>query len=177
MKGFYFNLLARPRHLLWLRAGLLLLGGLALAAAVGYGQWRLYPELSAQRERLQSERARLGAPVRSASLKPVELAQAWQRARSVSQQLRLPWQRFFVALGEASKGDDVALISIEPDPLKGHVVLVAEARNLGSMLHFVSALQASPDFTGVVLQSHTLNMAMPERPVRLRLSATWRTAE
>jgi len=71
----------------------------------------------------------------------------------------------------------VALLSIEPDATKGHVVLVAEARSLDAMLHFVADMQKSPDFSEVVLQSHTVNRNVPEKPVRFRLSATWRTSE
>jgi len=56
-------------------------------------------------------------------------------------------------------------------------VLVAEGRDLTSMLKFVSDMQKSPDFSEVVLQSHTINSKMPEKPVRFRMSATWRTTE
>ncbi len=177
MKSFYFNLVARPGYLFWLRGFMLLLGAAALAAVAAYGQWVLYPKLSAQRELMQVEVTKLGAPAPTSTLKPAELAKAWQQARGVSVQLSLPWQRFFVALGEASKNGNVAFISIEPDPLKGHVVLVAEARNMEFMLKFVSDLQSSPDFSEVALQSHTINKAVPEKPVRFRVAAIWRTTE
>lgn len=177
MKSFYFNLVARPGYLFWLRGLMLLLGGAALAIVVAYGQLVLYPKLSAQRDLMQVEVTKLGAPAPTSTLKPADLAKAWQQARGVSVQLGLPWQRFFVALGEASKSGNVAFISIEPDPLKGHVVLVAEARSMEFMLKFVSDLQSSPDFSEVALQSHTINKAMPEKPVRFRVAATWRTTE
>jgi hypothetical protein len=41
----------------------------------------------------------------------------------------------------------------------------------------VSDLQNSPDFSEVALQSHTINKAMPEKPVRFRVAAIWRTTE
>jgi hypothetical protein len=178
MKGFYFDLLAPRRGALWLRAGVLLLGVVALAAVLAYAQWRLYPELEAERARLQREAASLGAPTTSARMKPAELAQAWQRAHAVSVQLGLPWARFFAALARASdsEGGGVAFVSIEPEPLKGQVVLIAEARDLPGMLNFVSALQASPYFVDVALQSHSINKTVPEQPVRFRLTAGWRTA-
>jgi hypothetical protein len=177
MKNFYFNLVARPRYLFWVRGFMLLVGSAALAGVLAYGKWVLYPELAAQREQMQAEVAKLGAPAPTSILKPADLAKAWQQARSVSVQLGLPWQRFFVALGEASNSGNVAFISIEPDPVKGHVVLVAEARSLDAMLKFVSDMQASPDFSDVALQSHTINKAVPEKPVRFRLAATWRSNE
>ena len=177
MKGFYFNLVAQPRYLLWVRALVLLLGVGALAAVIAYWQAVTYPQLATQREQVQAEVSKLRMPAPTSNVKPADLAQAWQRARSVSVQLGLPWQRFFVALGEASKSGEVAFISIEPDPVKGHVVLLAEARNLEAMLKFVADLQRSTDFSEVVLQSHTINKTMPEKPVRFRVSATWRTTE
>jgi hypothetical protein len=177
MRGFYFNLVAKPGYLFWLRGFMLLLGGAALAAVLAYGQWVLYPELNTQRELMQAEVSKLGAPAPASTLKPAELTKAWQQARNVSVQLGLPWQSFFVALGEASKSGNVAFISIEPDPIKGHVVLVAEARSLDFMLKFISDLQLSPDFSEVALQSHTINKTVPEKPVRFRVAATWRTTE
>lgn len=175
MKDFYFDLLAPPRHLAYLRAGLLLLGSLALAGAIAYNQVRLYPALNAQRERLQTELTRQSSSVAVATLKPTELAQAWQRARSIAMQLDRPWQRLFAALASASKGGHVALISIEPDP--HHVLLVAEARDLESMLGFVSALQVQPDFSEALLQSHSIDQTQAEKPVRFRVLASWRSAE
>lgn len=177
MKHFYFNLVAQPRYLLWVRGVLLVLGIVALAAVMGYGQQVLYPKLNKQRALVQAEVARLRMPAPSSALKPADLAQAWQRARNVSVQLSLPWQRLFVGLGEASNSGDVAFISIEPDPVKGHVVLVAEARSLEAMLKFVAEMQDSPDFSEVALLSHTIVKNIPEKPVRFRASATWRTTE
>jgi len=119
MKGFYFDFIAKPRQQPWVR-GLLLSVGLASAAAVGfYYQTELRPQLQAQRQALQAEMAKLGAPAPVSTVKPAVLAQSWQSARSASVQLSLPWQRFFVELGQASGTGNVALISIEPDPNKG----------------------------------------------------------
>ena len=177
MKDFYFDLLAHPRPLFWLRVGLLLLGSVAMGATIAYTQGRLYPALNVQREQLKTELTRLGSSVPVATMKPTELTQTWQRARMVAQQLGLRWQRLFAALGSASKGGHVALISIEPDPQKGHVLLVAEARDLDRMLGFVSALQENPDFSEALLQSHSIDQTQAEKPVRFRVTASWRTAE
>ncbi len=177
MKGFYFDLVAQPRGLLWLRGLLLLLGALALAAMLAYGQLVLYPERLQQRELVQLELAKLGGVPAAATMKPAELEQAWQQARTAATQLGLPWQNFFVQLGQAAKSGNVAFISIEPDSAKGHVVLVAEARTLDTMLQFLSELQASPDFSEVVLQSHAIDKTTPEKQVRFRVAATWKVSE
>jgi hypothetical protein len=177
MRGFYFDLLATPRRLQWLRAALLVAGALALAAVLAYGQLVLYPTLHQQREAVKLELSKLGQGPAPSLLKPVELELAWKSARAASAQLGLSWQNFFAELGLAAKGGNVAFISIEPDAQKGHVVLVAEARTLEAMLQFVAQLQASPDFSEVLLVSHAFDKTTPEKPVRFRVSATWRVAE
>ncbi|RFO98113.1 hypothetical protein DIC66_05170 [Rhodoferax lacus] len=177
MKGFYFDLVALPRSTYWLRASVLLLGALALACVLAYWQLVQVPALAGQHQRVQTEMTRLGTAPKVAAMNPKDLAQAWQRAHSASVQLGLPWQRFFVQLGKSSIAGKVAFISVEPDTQKGSVVLVAEARTLESMLQFVGDLQASTDFSEVVLQSHAINKDMPEKPVRFRVSAIWRIAE
>ncbi len=177
MKGFYFDLLATPRPLQWLRAALLATGALALVAVLAYGQLVLYPELRQQREQVQLKLAKLGQGPAPSLLKPVELELAWKNARAASAQLGLSWQNFFAELGNASKAGNVAFISIEPDAQKGHVVLVAEARTLEAMLQFLAQLQASPDFSEVLLVSHAFDKTTPEKPVRFRMSAAWRVAE
>jgi hypothetical protein len=157
---------------------LLLLTGLLSVAAVGlYYQSQLHPKLLSERQTLQGEMAKLGAPAPNSLIKPTVLAQSWQNARNASIQLGLPWQQFFVEIGHASSTGDVALLTIEPDPTKGHVVLVAEARDLTAMLRFLSDLQKSPTFSEVALQSHSINSNVPERPVRFRLTANWRSTE
>jgi hypothetical protein len=177
MKSFYFDLVALPRGLRWLRALLLLAGVAALSAVLAYRQIVLAPERALRQQQVQAELAKLGGVPVVATMKPLELSQAWAHAHAVSVQLGLPWQNFFAQLGQATKNGEVAFISIEPDSQKGHVVLVAEARTLEAMLQFVNQLQASADFSSVVLQSHAINQNVPEKPVRFRVSASWRVNE
>lgn len=175
INGFQFDFVAPPRHLFWVRWLLLVVGVAGMSVVLGYYQSVLRPQLLSERMVLQQEMAKLGGKGPASSIKPADLAQAWKAASNVSQQLNLPWQRFFAELGEFSKSGDVALMSIEPDPGKGSVVLVAEGRDLNAMLRFVSSLQKSPEFSDVLLQSHTVNRLVPERPIRFRLSVAWRT--
>lgn len=177
MKEFYFDLIALPRSVRRTRAVMLLAGVLALAAVLAYWQAVQRPELVRQRQQVQTQMARLSAVPQAASRDPKDLMQAWQRAYGASVQLGIPWQSFFVQLGNASKAGEVAFISIEPDPKKGYVVLVAEARSLDSMLQFVRDLQASADFPQVALQSHAINKDVPEKPVRFRVTAKWKSTE
>lgn len=175
MKSFYFDFIGIPRSRLWVRGILLTAGLAAIAGVFGFERTVLKPQLDAQRQLIASQREKMGSKPIVSTIKPEELSLAWRTAQNAAMQLNLPWSRFFASLGEASSAGEVALISIEPDPQKGQVVVVAEARNLDSMLNFVSALQISDEFSEVALQSHLINKAVPEQPIRFRLSTKWRT--
>ena len=176
MKGFYFDLVARPVGQLWMRIVVIFAGLACLLAVASYYQLVLKPQLDAQRLQLQAEMKKIsGSTASPSSMSARDLDQAWQHAREASAQLNLPWPHLFMQLAKASQAGNVALLSIEPDTQKGHVVLVAEARSMDSMLLFLKDLQSSPDFDGVTLQSHSINKAVPENPVRFRVTAVWRT--
>jgi Tfp pilus assembly protein PilN len=177
MKHLYFDMVAPSRGRRQLRWALAVLGAACLLAALA--QWRLVsaPLLLAQRQQVQEQRARMGSDLPVERMKPAEMTLAWQRAQAVSQQLNLPWSRFFLSLGQTSAKSRVALLSVEPDAQKGQLIVLAEARDFAAMLQFVAALQTSDGFSGVTLQSHTINRALPEKPVRFRLSAKWSTTE
>lgn len=175
MRSFYFDLVAVPRSRVWVRSVFLVAGLCAIAGVLGFERTVLGPELQAQRQMVVSQREKMGSKSTPSTMKPDELAAAWRTAQNAAVQLNLPWSRFFASLGESSAAGEVALISIEPDTQKGQVLVVAEARTLNSMLDFVSALQISDEFSEVALQSHLVNKAVPEQPIRFRLSTKWRT--
>ena len=174
MRSFYFDLIAAPRPRLWVRGILLVAGLAAIVGVLGFERTVLKPKIDAQRQLIASQRDKMGSKVTESTMNPDELSAAWRTAQNAAVQLNLPWSRFFASLGESSSVGEVALISIEPDAQKGQVVVVAEARNLNSMLDFVSALQISDEFSEVALQSHLINKAVPEQPIRFRLSTKWR---
>jgi hypothetical protein len=175
MRSFYFDFIATPRPRLWVRGVLMIVGLCAIAGVLGFERTVLNPELEAQRQLVADQRSKIGSKPTTSTMKPEELAKAWRNAQSAATELNLPWSRFFASLGQSSMAGAVALISIEPDTQKGQVLVVAEARNFEDMLNFVSALQLSDEFSEVALQSHLINRAVPEQPVRFRLSTKWRT--
>jgi hypothetical protein len=177
VRGFYFDFLSTPRPRVWLRALAFVAGAMALMAALVYHQALLMPELNAQRSLLATTLQKQGNAKPVSKLKADELEKAWKNAVNVKLQLGLPWSLFFKEMGQATKSGGVALISVEPDPLKSNVVLIAEARNFNAMLEFVSAMQASPEFSQVTLLSHAIDSTSEEKPVRFRLSANWKVVE
>jgi hypothetical protein len=177
VRDFYFDFIALPRGVVRLRWLVVLLGTVALIAVLVYHQAIVSPKLDAQRSLLAAALQKQTNAKPPSKLKDDELAKAWQYAVNVELQLGLPWASFFTEIGKASKSGDVALISVEPDPYKSNVVLIAEARNFSAMLEFVTALQASHEFSQVTLLSHAIDNTVEEKPIRFRMSANWKAVE
>jgi hypothetical protein len=175
MKTFHFDFVetaAPTRRLQWL---VFVWGVVVLGAVAWHFQSHVRPLVQARQALLRAQSQSPGNKP-GAVVKPEVLAKAWSQAQATAAQLQTPWSAFFAGLGEAGTASKVAFLSIEPNPVKGQVTLMAEARSLGSMLQFVTALQGREEFSDVVLQTHTVNRADPELPVRFRLVARWRVS-
>ncbi|WP_024303664.1 membrane protein [Pseudogulbenkiania sp. MAI-1] len=102
------------------------------------------------------------------------LDQAIEQANAVWLSLNQPWPELFAAL-EASKTDDVALLAVEPDPLKHSVRITAEAKKREAMLAYIERLEQQPGLGSVVLLEHHINQQDNEKPFRFSLLAAWKT--
>lgn len=153
--------------------GFLVAGALlALVALIDYsgaadqaGHWR-------------SELARLEQAPRSAQAarRPADEAaaqQAEQAAAAVNQDIKRPWEGLFSAI-EAARGDDIALLSLNPDPAHGSVRISGEARRREAILAYMEKLGQSRGLANVVLIEDQLQQQDPEKPFRFTLSADWR---
>lgn len=160
---------AAPGWLL-LGAGLLVLGGL-----LAWHVLRLAPGLAAGEARLRDLQATLAAR-QPASVRGDErqLAVHWQRSARVARELAAPWDRLFGVL-EAAADRPVALLSIEPDAVRGELVLTGEARDQAALLDYYRYLQGQSVLSAVVLQAHQVNRQDRQKPVRFRVSARWGT--
>jgi Tfp pilus assembly protein PilN len=154
---------------------LLVLGLALLMAGIFYEKLLLLPGNIQLRQELAVATQKTAPSL--PRMKTEELTMAVRNARQVSGQLNFPWSQILSIVGTAATKDEVALISIEPDSLVNHVVLIAEARDFDAMLRFLHTLQASHVFTDVTLQSHHINHAVPENPVRFRLMTQGKAIE
>lgn len=91
---------------------------------------------------------------------------------SIVRRFSLPWSGVFEEI-DASVGDDVALLSVEPDTEKRELRVIAEAKNFSAMLDYTSRLQAGRFFRNSHVISHQIQQQDPQRPVRFVLVATW----
>jgi hypothetical protein len=93
-----------------------------------------------------------------------------KQANQVVRQLTLPWNALFKAV-EISGGNDIALLSMEPDMQKGTVTISGEAKNLKALLNYVKQLSAREVFGNVFLQNHKIQQTDPEKPLHFSLLA------
>lgn len=148
----------------------LALVGIAAALAVGV----TFSQQLDERSRLDAELGGIATPHRTtnpASLKTAEEVAAMQR------ELAVPWTKLLSEL-EAASADEaskVSLLGVEPDASKHTVRITAEARTLPDALTYVERLQQSKVLKFPMLESHERKKDDPEHPVRVKLSAEWRT--
>lgn len=98
-------------------------------------------------------------------------------AAAIEKQLWIPWSRLLAELETASQdvASTVSLLEVQPDPAKHLVRITAEARTLQDALAYLERLQKSPALRYPMLESHELRKDDPEHPIRVKLSAEWRT--
>lgn len=158
------------------RAGLiLLLAGLLLSAYLVH----VYSQINTQKEKLGSELNRAHVHQHDGKAKPddKELELALQRASAVIERIAFPWDKLFKTLESSTVGEDVALLSIQPDVAGGVVMLNAEARDWNAMLSYIRHLGAEDFFTDVHLVSHQIQQTDPQKPINFVLSCSWHVSQ
>lgn len=98
----------------------------------------------------------------------------FQRAAAVIEQLSFPWNKLFQTI-EDNAGEDMALLSIQPDMPARTVMLDAEAKDWGGMVSYIKRLEEDRFFSDVHVVSHQTQQSDPQRSVRFKLSCTWGT--
>ena len=148
---------------------LLCAAGAVLALAMGYA----FSSALGERNRLDAELGGLAQPRRSADPAQAKVA---AEAQAVEQELAVPWTALLASLEEASHDLEgkVALLHVEPDPVKHSVKVTAEVRTLGDGLLYVKRLQQSPVLRFPMLQSHERRKDDPQHPLRIQVDAEWR---
>jgi len=145
--------------------------GLAAALAVGLAF-----------ERVLAERGRLDAalgvtPQARRSAPTPESLKLAAEAAAVERELGIPWTRLLAELEAASheSAATVSLLAVEPDPAKQRVRITAEVRAVNDALAYLRRLQKSAVLRHPMLESHERRKDDPEHPLRIKLSAEWRT--
>ncbi len=154
------------------RAGLaLLVMGVAAAFTVGIA----FDRDLAERDRLEAAAAATAPPPHRAPT-PESLRSA-SDAATIERELGVPWTRLLAELEDASHdcASTVSLLEVAPDPGKQRVEITAEVRALEDALGYLRRLQKSAVLRHPMLESHERRKDDPEHPLRIQLSAEWRT--
>jgi hypothetical protein len=161
---------AGPQRRLRVSGIVLCVAGALTCGAVGFS----FQAALAERDALQ---AHLGAAVRPHRTANPNTARNAVTAAAIEKQLAVPWSRLLAELEGASQdvASTVSLLEVEPDAAKHLVRITAEARTLPDALAYLERLQKSPVLRYPMLDSHELRKDDPEHPIRVKLSAEWRT--
>jgi hypothetical protein len=133
-------------------------------------------------DRALAERARLDAALGATTLPrhspptPESLRSAAEVV-TIEKELAVPWTRLLAELEAAShdSAGKVSLLQVEPDPGKRLLRITAEVRTLPDALAYLKRLQDSEVLRHPMLESHERRKDDPQHPLRIKLSAEWRT--
>jgi len=159
------------------QAGLLLLAvGFVVTAAMFLVQWQLARAIEARQGEIGGIERALKA--RTPVLRPLggglSAAEEIERAKTVIQQLLLPWDQLFTAI-ESSDSKGIALLSIQPDAEKRLIVIGGEAKTFEVLLEYIRQLERSRALLRVHLTSHEVQKKDPQHPIRFAVAAEWGT--
>ena len=149
---------------------LLCAAGVLVCVLVGLS----FESATTERDALQ---AHLGATPRPHRAVNPNTARDAAAAAAIEKQLVVPWSRLLAELEGASQdvASTVSLLEVAPDAAKHLVRITAEARTLPDALAYLERLQKSPVLRYPMLDSHELRKDDPQHPIRVKLSAEWRT--
>ncbi|WP_413439161.1 PilN domain-containing protein [Sulfuriferula sp. GW1] len=160
-----------PRPWAWLGVVLLVIGAAWLVQVVNSeralsGQI----DLATARQQVMARHSKI--KVAAPPLDAEALQQQIRQANAILQQLALPWDALFQTL-EATRDQDIALLSIQPDAAKQSVRIGGEAKNLTTLLAYITRLEQGRVLDHVYLTSHEVRTQDAEQPVRFSLAAHW----
>ena len=152
---------ATPR---WVAPALLAIA-LAFAGDVGFS--------FAKNLRLEKKNEAALARLDPRSFKPARNASAEElaAARETVQRLSTPWEKLLGAL-ESAANDQVALLSIEPDPKAGTVKISGDSKDYLAVLTYVLNLSRAEALSGVQLARHE-QRSDAQKTVGFSVSASW----
>ena len=159
-----------PVHEAPLAGAALCMAGLAAVLALGLA----FDRKLGERNRLDAALGATAQPRRSAPT-PESLKSAAEAA-AIDRELSIRWTRLLAELEAASHDSSaVSLLHVEPDSGKQLVRITAEVRTLPDAIAYLRRLQKSPVLRYPMLESHERRKDDPEHPLRITLSAEWRT--
>src|SRR5262245_55632341 len=148
-------------------------GLLALTAVLLVQRWQVLSALRGQTEELRQMAKRSAGVLRARPGDAPEAEAEIRRANTVLEQLNLPWPQLLDAI-ESTRGENVALLTIQPDARQRTVRVTAEAKSLGEALEYARRLGKDPRLKAVHFVNHEIVQQDAQKPVRVQLLGEWR---
>lgn len=158
----------RPGWASWL----LLAAGMALLGEMGVSYGKLQNERDAIFQEMGASKMHMDTSLNSTSARKF-VEQDFVDGRQIIGRLSTPWDELFTAL-ESVANKDVAVLSLEPDRDAGVLLVSGEAKDIASILTFISQLRATKPFSRVLLSHNEVKKDDPQHPVLFTLSLHWR---
>ena len=153
------------------------LGGVAVVVCLlaGFALLASQRSLDQRIARYAAQQEQPGKRGANAGRDPLLLAEEKQ-AREAQQALQMPWNAMLGALEQVqSRSFGIHLLSVQPNPAKGEVMLEGEAKDFSTLMDYVKDLRAQPQFSDVVLVNQRLaDAAESENRLAFTLLAQWK---
>lgn len=153
------------------------LGGAALVVCLlaGFALLASQRNLDQRIARYAAQQEQPGKRGANAARDPLLLAEEKQ-AREAGSALNMPWNPLLGALEHVqSVSSGIHLLSVQPNPAKGEVMLGGEAENFSTLMDYVKALRAQAQFSDVVLVNQRLTEeAESQTRLAFTLQAQWK---
>lgn len=169
MKALAMDFLAVSRPGRW--GSVVLLAGVAVAAATGAGYWHLLQQRSLLEDRMGQLVARSADAngARAAKAKPDDRTRAMN---VVAERISVPWEKLFQDI-EACDTPEVALLQLQPNITLHQVSLTGEARDRNAVEHYMKRLEETASLEGVHLAQHSQAPESGPWAIRYALTAKW----
>jgi Tfp pilus assembly protein PilN len=145
-----------------------------LCVAAGTIGWQMQARQRVLDAELALMRAHASLPVAVAAATPQpQIGDAQGAAVNAAVlQLNLPWSALHDAIAAATP-NNIALLTLEPDPRRRSMKITAEAKTSDEMIAYIEQLKQQELFGAVALLRHEINELDPNKPIRFQLDAQW----
>jgi hypothetical protein len=147
-----------------------IVGGVSLVACLLAGFWLLAGQRNLN-ERISQYQDQSVGRTGLRSTPSIEERQADEAVQA----LNMPWDTMLSALEQVqATNSGVHLLTVQPNPAKGEVLLGGEAEDFSILMDYTKALRAKPQFSEVVLVNQRLADEDSQTRLAFTLLAHWK---
>lgn len=171
MRPLYLDFVRERRHRALLGPALL---GAALLASAALVLWFVALNgIVENAARLETALSRRDPALQRAASAALNLGpEEEKRIAATLRQLTTPWEDLLASVEQAAS-EDIAVLALEQDAAQSSLKLLAEARSPAAMLEYLRRIEAGKTLRSATLETHTIDLQQPGRPVRFSITARY----